>query len=440
LSGSFRRRVHMKHLVIGSGGREHALGWKLAQAGGSEIVFAPGNGGTLDLGENVDIDPTDIDAVCSYAAEAKPDLITIGPEDPLALGLADRLSALGLPVFGPTAECARIESSKVFAKSMMSKYSIPTAPHKIFTSPAAAHSYVDSSRKPLVVKADGLARGKGAVVTKDRGEAHRAVEALMEERIFGEAGDTVVIEEKLTGEEASVIAVTDGERYVVLPPSQDHKPIHDGDRGPNTGGMGAYCPAPVVDGSMLGHIKDVVFDHLLRGLRREGLAYRGVIYAGLMIDSRGPHVIEFNARFGDPETQCMMPVIDIDLGELLMDASEGTLTETRIVTPARWAVSVVLASGGYPGPYEKGKEIRGLDNVAGNEDSVVFHAGTRRLDDGRLVTSGGRVLAVTGMGRTLRAARRKAYDVARRIKFESMHLRTDIGLKGLQRLERAGVR
>lgn len=238
---------------------------------------------------------------------------------------------------------------------------------------------------------------------------------------------------------SSVIAVTDGERYVLLPPAQDHKAVYDGDHGPNTGGMGAYCPAPVVDEAVLDHVRDVVFDRLLRGLRKEGLNYRGVIYAGLMINSEGIYVIEFNARFGDPETQCTMPVIDVDLGGLLFDAARGDIENPRVLKPAKWAVSVVLASGGYPGCYEKGKRIDGLERAEAEEDVVVFHAGTEQDEDGSPVTSGGRVLAVTGMGRTLKAARRKAYNAARDIKFEGVHMRTDIGVKGLARLQKAGV-
>jgi phosphoribosylamine--glycine ligase len=429
----------MKHLVIGSGGREHALGWKLKQCEGSEVFFLPGNGGTPGLGTNVDIEPTDLDAVTAYARDLKPDLVTVGPEDPLALGLVDALTRAGIPAFGPTAEGTRIESSKVFAKELMTRNSIPTAPFKIFTSRERALEYVEKSKKPLVVKADGLARGKGAIVTKDRKGASQAVELLMGERIFGEAGDTIIVEERLRGEEASVIAVTDGEDYVLLPPSQDHKPAFDGDRGPNTGGMGAYCPAPVIDRQAMDHIEDVVFRRLLEGLKKEGIHYRGVLYAGLILNEKGVFVIEFNARFGDPETQCTLPAIDLDLGRLLLDASRGRLGRTRRVAASRWAVSVVMASGGYPGSYEKDKIITGVERAASQDGVVVFHAGTRRAEDGSLLTSGGRVLAVTGMGDTLRAARRVAYNAGRLIRFEGAHIRSDIGIKGLERLEKLEV-
>lgn len=429
----------MKHVVIGSGGREHALGWKLANEPDGEVIFMPGNGGTAGIGENIDVSPTDLDAVVSKTADVSPDLVVVGPEDPLALGIVDRLSGAGVPVFGPTAACARLESSKVFAKTLMSKYSIPTASYEVFDSAPEAHAYIDRIGKPLVVKADGLARGKGSIVTRNRKDAHRAVEVIMGERAFGEAGDRVVIEERLGGQEASVLAVTDGARYVLLPASQDHKPIYDGDRGPNTGGMGAYCPAPIVDDSVMAHVRRAILDRLIKGLQREGLDYRGVIYAGLMINSTGAYVIEFNARFGDPETQCMLPVLDLDLGTLLKDAAEGNIEETKVLRPSRWAVSVVLASGGYPGAYEKGKRIEGLERAQSGKGILIFHAGTRREDDGSLVTAGGRVLAVTGIGKTLRAARRKAYDAARDVTFDGMQMRRDIGAKGLEKAGRAGV-
>jgi phosphoribosylamine--glycine ligase len=429
----------MRYLVVGSGGREHAIGWKLAtEEGTTQVSFLPGNGGTAEIGRNVDADISDFDGVAALCDREHPDLVIIGPEDPLASGISDFLGEKGQLVFGPTADCARIESSKVFAKQLMSKYTIPTAPYTICTSPEQAHDYIRRKRRPLVVKADGLARGKGAIVANDRKQAHDAVRMIMEEKVFGDAGDIVVIEEKLTGEEASVLAITDGDKYVLLPASQDHKPIFDGDRGPNTGGMGATCPAPVVDRADLDEIESKIIKRLLHGLKREGCLYRGVIYAGLMLSTAGIFVIEFNARFGDPEVQAILPAIDMDLGEVLMDAARGNLKRTRRVDAVRWAVSVVLASGGYPGSYEKGKAITGMDKAA-CEGVTVFHAGTRRLDDARLVTSGGRVLAVTGTGNSLREARRKAYRNARKIKFAGVQMRTDIGMKGLKRLQRMGV-
>ncbi|MFH1312991.1 MAG: phosphoribosylamine--glycine ligase [Candidatus Eisenbacteria bacterium] len=430
----------MRFLVVGSGGREHALGWKIAEERrDDEIYFLPGNGGTSEIGKNVDIAPTDFDRVLSFAADVSPDLVIVGPEDPLALGIVDKLEEAGLTVFGPTAQGARIEASKAFAKELMTRYSIPTAPFRVFTSEPEAHRYIDKSSKRLVIKADGLARGKGAIIPADSEEAHSAVEMIMGKKTFGDAGDTVVIEERLTGEEASVLAVTDGEHYVILPPSQDHKPIHDRDHGPNTGGMGAYCPAPVVDREALDYIENNIIRRVLRGLEKEGITYRGVIYAGLMLNDEGIFVIEFNARFGDPEIQSILPAIDINLSDLLLRASQGRLERTECVTASRWAVSVVMASGGYPGSYATGKEITGLGEALSREDVVVFHAGTNRQDDGGLITSGGRVLAVTGSGSTLREARRKTYHACRAVNFEGAHMRSDIGLKGLRRLEKAGV-
>jgi phosphoribosylamine--glycine ligase len=431
----------MKVLVIGSGGREHALGWKIASENSdNQVLFLPGNGGTPEVGTNIAGSPADTDAVARIAGEVSPDLIVVGPEDPLAGGLVDSLEDAGFVVLGPTAAGARLESSKAFAKQLMSKYSIPTAAYEIFTSESSAHAYIDKCSKPLVVKADGLAKGKGSIVTSSREEAHGAVGRIMGERIFGDAGNTIIIEERLTGEETSVIAVAAGEHYVMLPPAQDHKPIFDGDEGPNTGGMGAYCPAPVANRDVLGQVERTVLKRIVKGLRREGIDYRGVIYAGLMINQAGAFVIEFNARFGDPETQCMVPAIDADLGDLLVSAARGDLGRTRRIKAARWAVSVVLASGGYPGGYDKGKRISGVEEASAAEDITVFHAGTERLEGGELVTSGGRVLAVTGTGGTLREARRKAYDASRLIEFDGMQMRTDIGVRGLARLRRVGVR
>jgi phosphoribosylamine--glycine ligase len=430
----------MKIAVIGSGGREHALGWKLAQEpAGHRLFFLPGNGGTSDLGTNIDVKPADLDGASAFAARERPDLIVVGPEEPLALGLADRLGGEGHLVFGPVAASARLESSKVFAKDLMSKYGVPTAHYQVFTRSAGAHAYIDRTSKRLVVKADGLAAGKGAVVTKDRAEAHRAVEAMMEERVFGKAGEVVVIEERLTGEEASILAITDGRHYVLLPSSQDHKRVFDRDRGLNTGGMGAYSPAPVVDDATLARIEDTVLKRMLKGLAREGLPYRGVLYAGLMLNESGVHVIEFNVRFGDPETQAVLPAIDGPIAQLLAAAAAGNLRKTLSLEPARWAVCVVAASGGYPAAYETGVPVTGLAEAASRGEVMLFHAGTRRKEDGTLVTSGGRVLGVTGVGHTLRQARRTAYDATRRVRFAGMHFRTDIALKGLRRLHRMGV-
>ncbi|MGD9141468.1 MAG: phosphoribosylamine--glycine ligase [bacterium] len=431
----------MKTIVVGSGGREHALGYKLARAAGDlELVFLPGNGGTASLGRNVDVDAEDVEALVAFSRDDPPDLVVVGPENPLASGLADRLAGEGMTVFGPTADCARLESSKAYAKEFMARHSVPTARFEVFRDPARAHAYIESSGTQVVVKADGLARGKGVIVTGTREGAHRAVERIMEERIFGDAGETVVIEERLRGEEASVLAITDGENYLILPPSQDHKPIYDGDEGPNTGGMGAYCPAPLVDAGTLADIERNVFKRTLKGLRAEGMSYRGVIYAGLMLNRDGISVIEYNVRFGDPEAQAIFPAVDIDLGDVLARAAEGRLWESSVVEPSKWAVCVVLASAGYPGPYEKGKPISGLDRASAAEGVEMFHAGTRLDDSGALLTSGGRVMGVTGCGRSLREAQRRAYDGSRLVEFEGKYMRSDIGDKGIALLAKTEVR
>lgn len=430
----------MKTVIVGSGGREHALGYKVAEGGpGREVFFLPGNGGTAVIGRNAGIGADDADGIAAFCRTHAPDLVIVGPEDPLAAGLSDRLAAEGGRVFGPTAACARLESDKAYSKEFMAKYGVPTARFDVFSDPASAHAYVDASEVGVVVKASGLARGKGAIVTETREEAHRAVAEVMEERVFGEAGDTVVIEERLRGEEVSVLAVTDGENYVLLPPSQDHKPIYDGNRGPNTGGMGAYCPVPLVTADMLSEIERCVFKRTLKGLRAEGLQYRGVIYAGLMINRDGIHVIEYNARFGDPEAQAILPIVDLDLGDLLMRAADGRLDHTYAVPAPRWAVCVVLASAGYPGSYETGKVIRGLEEAARAEGVTLFHAGTRVSKDGVLLTSGGRVMGVTGCGDSLREAQRRAYEACRLVEFEGKYMRKDIGDKGIKRLRKMEV-
>ncbi len=428
----------MKVVIIGSGGREHALGWKLgSEREDAELYFVPGNGGTQEIGRNIELASTDIEGIAKICDEIEPDLIVVGPEDPLAMGIVDTLGER-FTVFGPSKVASRLESSKAFAKQLMSRYSIPTAPYRIFTSAAQAHAYIDRSPEQLVVKADGLARGKGSIVTETKDDAHRAVEMIMVERVFGEAGDVVVIEERLRGEEASILAITDGSAYAILPASQDHKPVFDDDRGPNTGGMGAYCPVPMVTDDVMGEIEETVIKRLLKGLRREGIEYRGVVYAGLMLNQNRISVIEFNVRFGDPETQCVLPAIDANLGDLLLKAATGDLQRRTRIKHARWAVSVVIASGGYPGSYEKGKVIEGIDEALAREGVLVFHAGTRR-QNGSYLTNGGRVLAVTGTGSSLREARRTAYGAARLIRFERAHMRTDIGLKGISSLERTEV-
>lgn len=427
----------MKVMVVGSGGREHAIGWKLiGEDPQTDLIFAPGNGGTSAIGRNLSADPCNLDQIESLVDSEKPDLVIIGPEDPLALGIVDRLSSRS-KVFGPSREAARIETSKAFAREIMARYGIPSPRFSIFTSPQAAHGFIEQVPYPVVVKADGLAKGKGSIVTLDKHQAHQAVDSIMEERIFGSAGDVVVVEERLFGEEASIVAITDGEHYVLLPPSQDHKRLLDGDRGPNTGGMGAYCPTPAVDDAVIDVIEQTIIKRLLVALRKEGIDYRGVIYAGVLINEQGVFVIEFNARFGDPETQCTLPTVDCSMGRLMFEACEDGIKEDRRVQPSRWALCVVIASGGYPGKYDISKPISGVEEASSVEGVIVFHAGTR-IEGGNYITAGGRVLGITGVGQTLQEAYDRAYQAASLIRFEGAQMRKDIGLKGLVRLREVG--
>lgn len=424
----------MKVLVIGSGGREHALVWKIAQSPNVEKVFcAPGNPGIADHAECVDISVTDLNALAAFAEDNRIDLTVVGPEDPLARGISDLFAGRGLRVFGPSAAAARLEASKGFAKSFMIRHGIPTAEYGEFTDPDEAIAYVRSKGAPIVVKADGLAAGKGVTVARDVETAISAIREAMVGRAFGDAGKSVVIEECLVGEEASILAFCDGKTVVPMVPSQDHKPVYDNDEGPNTGGMGAYSPAPVVTAEMLIEIERTVLQPTVSGMAAEGVPYKGVLYAGLMITPSGPKVIEFNVRFGDPETQVVLPQMKSDMVAVLLACCNGTLDKQ----PVEWAdgacVTVVMASGGYPKDYEKGKAIAGI-GAAEKEDGVkVFHAGTKRKD-GHLVTSGGRVLNVTAFGSDIAATIDKAYRAVGKVSFEGAHFRTDIGKKALARL------
>lgn len=421
-------------LVVGGGGREHALVWKIAQSPLVEKVYAaPGNAGIAQEAECVDLKADDVEGLLQFARRAGIDLTVVGPEAPLVAGIVDRFEEAGLPIFGPRREAARLEGSKVFAKKLMREARIPTAEFRVFEEPDEAHRYLDSQTGPLVVKADGLAAGKGALVCRNIDEAHEAVEVIMVERKFGDAGRAVVIEECLTGEEASILALTDGRTILLLPSSQDHKPIYDGDRGPNTGGMGAYSPAPVVTPEMEERITREVLVPVVHALRVRGVRYRGVIYAGLMITPGGPKVLEFNCRFGDPETQPILVRLQSDLVEALRATIEGRLDEVALRWDERPAVCVVMASGGYPGPYEKGKSISGLEEVARMPDVVVFHAGTSSAD-GRVVTAGGRVLGVTALGGNVAQAKERAYEAVRKIHFEGAYYRTDIAERAVARM------
>jgi phosphoribosylamine--glycine ligase len=424
----------MKVLVVGSGGREHALAWKIAQSPLVERVFcAPGNAGTSQVGENVSVEADDIPGLTVFASENRIDLTVVGPEQPLVAGIVDEFEKRKLGIFGANRAAARLEGSKVFAKQLMRKHAIPTAEFQVFDDASRATKYLANASYPLVVKADGLAAGKGALLCPAREEAEAAVKMIMVDRRFGDSGRRVVIEECLVGEEASIIAFTDGTTIYITPSSQDHKPIYDGDRGPNTGGMGAYSPAPVITEAMLSEIERRILVPILHALRRERIIYRGVIYAGLMITAGGPKVLEFNVRFGDPETQPVLPRLESDLVPALLACVEGRLEDADLAWDQRAAVCVVMASEGYPGSYETGREIHGLESVEALEDVIVFHAGTRSENE-RVLTAGGRVLGVTALGSDLKDAQARAYQAVEKISFEGAYYRTDIGSKAFAHL------
>ena len=394
----------MKILVIGSGGREHALIWKLSQSSEVDTIYcAPGSAGIADFAESVAIAPHQIEKLADFAAERKIDLTVVGPELPLTLGISDLFESRGLKIFGPNRDAAQLEGSKAFAKKIMTENSIPTAAAGIFSDAQSARRYFDQNPAPYVVKADGLAAGKGVLICASREEAQSAIDEILVKKAFGQAGDKVVIEEFLEGEEASFMVLTDGDHVLPLPSSQDHKRVFDNDQGPNTGGMGAYSPAPVVTQTVEDRVLREVVTPLMAGLKRQGIVYRGVIYVGLMLTDTGPKVLEFNARFGDPECQVIMMRLKSDLVPLLQATVNGTLRTVRPEWYLDPAVCVVLSAGGYPGSYETGKEIRGLEKLRDWREGFVFHAGTS-TESGRWHTSGGRVLGVTARGRDLAAA------------------------------------
>jgi len=425
----------MKILVIGSGGREHALVWKIAQSKlVSKIFCAPGNGGISGLAECVDIKADDIHGLLEFSRKEKIDLTVVGPEVPLPMGIVDEFANQKLRVFGPSKAAARLEGSKVFSKELMRKYHVPTADFSVFDNAAEAVSYIEKRGGPCVVKADGLAAGKGVVVAQNVDEAKAAVKSMMQERVFGDAGKRILVEECLYGQEASILVITDGREVVALASSQDHKRIFDGDKGPNTGGMGAYSPAPLVTPARFDEIMKTVVDRTIDGLAKEGIEFRGVLYAGIMATKDGPRTLEFNARFGDPETEAILPRMRSDLVEAMLAASSGNLAKFARAGGLQWdpraSVCVVCAAAGYPGSYDKGKEISGLEAVAAMKDAVVFHAGTAK-SGGKIVTSGGRVLGVTGLGDTIRDAIGHTYSAVGKIHFEGMQYRRDIGAKAL---------
>jgi len=425
----------MKVLVIGSGGREHAIVWKLTHSSRVDKIYCcPGNAGIAELAECIDIDPNDHEALLDFVKYEWIDLTVIGPEKPLAEGIANIFEKEGRHIIGPTAEASQIEASKVFAKDFMKRYGIPTAEYRTFTSYLHAEEYIRMKGAPIVIKADGLAAGKGVIVANTVQEAFEALQKIMKEKIFGEAGNKVVVEEMIDGEEASYLIFTDGEYILPMVSSQDHKRVYDNDEGPNTGGMGAYSPAPVVTPEIERKIIDKIMKPVIKGLRKEGIKYKGILYAGLMIKDNEVYVLEFNCRFGDPETQPILMRMKSDLFEVFMAISEEKLSNITLQWKPEAAVCVVAASAGYPGKYQKGKPIQGLEEVKKMEHIVVFHAGTSYEAD-KLVTSGGRVLGVTALGIDIKEAKNRAYDAISKIYFEGMHYRKDIADKALKHIQ-----
>jgi len=422
----------MKVLVIGGGGREHALVWKITQSPKvSKIYCAPGNAGISQLAQRIDINADNIEGLVDFAQKEKIDLTVVGPELALSKGIVNEFNRKGLRIFGPSKKATEIESSKVFSKYLMKKYNIPTANYQVFQNSEKAFDYIKQQTFPLVIKADGLAAGKGVFIVKDLVQARDALDALMEEKKFGEAGRQVVIEEFLEGEEVSILAFCDGKTVVPMVSSQDHKKIFDNDRGPNTGGMGAYSPVPFCNHKSEEMVLQKILIPVIKGLQKEDREYKGVIYAGLVLTKEGPKVLEFNARFGDPETQAVLPRLETDLIEILLAVVEGNLSKVNIKWKDKAAVCVILASGGYPGKYQKGKVIYGFEKLENKKDIIVFHAGTK-LQEGKIVTAGGRVLGVTAWDDTISKAKDKAYEGVEKIYFENMYYRKDIASKAIK--------
>jgi phosphoribosylamine--glycine ligase len=421
----------MKILIIGSGGREHALAWKLRQSPHAERIFcAPGNAGTSEIAENVAIPATDLEALVRFAKENRVDLTVVGPDDPLAAGIVDLFTAEKLRAFGPTKSAARIEASKIFAKELMRAQKIPTAEARTFSDSGEALRYCERAKFPVVIKADGLALGKGVIIADNAVTAQSTIDEMMNQRRFGDAGRCIVIEEFLHGTECSLHALVDGNNYVLLESARDHKRALDGDQGPNTGGMGAFSPANNWNSKLQTQFETEIMQPLLRGFLQERIQFRGLLYPGLTITSDGPRVLEFNCRFGDPETQALLPRMKSDLVPLLEATIDGTINRCAIEWDPRAAVTVVLASAGYPGKYETGKTISGLSDAGKLQDVQIFHAGTK-CDGSEIKTAGGRVLAVTALGTTIEAARARAYEAVSRIHFENCHYRRDIALSAV---------
>ena len=422
----------MKVLVIGSGGREHALVWKIFQSElVDEIYAAPGNDGMKPLAERVDISADNIDALADWVEDNEIDLTVVGPEKPLVKGIVDEFQKRGLTIFGPNTKAAKIEGSKVFAKDILRKYDIPTAEYEVFNSVEAALDYFKTCNYPIVIKAEGLAGGKGVVIATNVKEAEEAVEKIMEDRVYGEAGERIVVEDFLKGEEVSFLGFTDGKNIVPLAPAQDHKAVFDGDEGPNTGGMGAYSPTPFVSKELEEEILEEVLQPTIDAFRKEGIKYKGILYAGLILTEMGPKVLEFNARLGDPETQVLLPRLKNDLVELMLKVVDEDLEGVEIEVKDEAAVCVVLSSGGYPLSYKTGKEITGLDELNKYDNVLVFHAGSKKEGD-KFVTDGGRVLGITVLEKGLFDAINETYEMIEKVHFEDVHYRTDIGFDAAQ--------
>jgi len=423
----------MNVLLLGSGGREHAIAWKLAQSENlRKLYIAPGNAGTAQCGENIPIAATDTDKLVAFARQYDIGLVVVGPEDPLAAGLVDAMEEAGIKSFGPSAAAAQLEADKAFAKQLMRSAAISTAEGRIFGRFSDAKRYIASRDEAVVIKATGLAQGKGVIVCDDPADGILAAEKIMCDKIFGSAGDKIIVEEMLLGEEVSILAFVDGHNIYVMESSQDHKPIGDGDTGPNTGGMGAYSPAPVVTETLMDRITREILVPVVDGMNRNGRPYKGVLYAGLMITSAGPRVLEFNVRFGDPETQPILTRLKSDLLEVFLAVCDGRLNDVTLEWDRRPAVCVVMASGGYPGAYKKGKKITDLHEAEQLKDVVVFHAGTKNQDD-NIVTNGGRVLGVTALGEKIADAKAKAYEAVEKIKFDGAYWRRDIADKAIKK-------
>ena len=419
----------MKILVIGGGGREHTLAWKIAQSPRVEKLFvAPGNAGTALIAENLSIQPTDAEALGKVTKDKNIDLVVVGPEVPLALGIVDYFDSLNIPVFGPTKAAAQIESSKVFARNLMEKYGIPCPKGKVFSSYPEAREYLKRQQPPIVIKADGLAAGKGTIIANSLPEANKALSDIMEAKVFGSAGDKVIIDEYITGKEVSLIAFTDGKTISPMVPACDYKKIWDNDQGPNTGGMGSYSPPGFFPAKLVEKATNTILLPAVKAMASEGATYKGVIYAGLMVTNKEElSVLEFNARFGDPETQAVLPLLQSDLVDILLAVIQGNLDQVKIEWSGDACVGVVMASAGYPGKYKTGFPIKGLDKV--DKDLLIFHAGTKLGNDGTIYTNGGRVLTAVGIGENMAEAQKKVYRNLANIYFEGCHYRKDIALR-----------